>query len=358
MDADFRDACIKTRGRLIFRGFHAPLQPARDERGTNDTMRKSFVFLGLCLPLATLLAAGVAVAQKSALPWWAYPVTDQKFPAPDPAAVGRLPGSKITFTRAQVNDRFHAPDWYPASHPKMPDIVANGRKPNVFACGYCHLPNGQGRPENASVAGQPAAYIVQQVADMRSGARKSSSDKMGSINAMMAVAKASNDAEVKIAADYFSRLKYQKWIRVVETDMVPKIAVGDRNMLRVISSTREPIGKRILEVPENLERTEWRDSKSGFIAYVPKGSVARGKKLVESGASAFPCAACHGPEYKGNGAVPALAGRSPSQIVRQLYDFKAGTRNGANAAMMKPEVAHMNDDMRIDIAAYLASLNP
>lgn len=321
-------------------------------------MRKSFVFLGLCLPLATLLAAGAAVAQKSALPWWAYPVTDQKFPAPDPAAVGRLPGSKVTFTRAQVNDRFHAPDWYPASHPRMPDIVAYGRKPNVFACGYCHLPNGQGRPENASVAGQPAAYIVQQVADMRSGARKSSSDKMGSINAMMAVAKASNDAEVKIAADYFSRLKYQKWIRVVETDMVPKIAVGDRNMLRVVSSTREPIGKRILEVPENLERTEWRDSKSGFIAYVPKGSIARGKKLVESGAGAFPCAACHGPEYKGNGAVPALAGRSPSQIVRQLYDFKAGTRNGANAAMMKPEVAHMTDDMRIDIAAYLASLNP
>ena len=62
--------------------------------------------------------------------------------------------------------------------------------------------------------------------------------------------------------------------------------------------------------------------------------------------------------YRSLGAVPALAGRSPSQIVRQLYDFKAGTRNGANAAMMKPEVAHMNDDMRIDIAAYLASLNP
>lgn len=313
--------------------------------------------LGLFVPLAGLLLAGAAPAQK-ALPWWAYPVTDKKFPAPDPNQVGRLPGSKVSFKRSGVNDRFNAPDWYPASHPKMPDIVAHGRKPNVYACGYCHLPNGQGRPENASLAGQPAPYIVAQVADMRSGARKSSSDKMGSINAMMAVAKASNDAEVKIAADYFSKLKYQKWIRVIETDRVPKIAVGDRNMLNVVSGAREPIGQRILEVPQNLERTEWRDSKSGFIAYVPKGAIARGKRLVESGAGAFPCAACHGPEYKGNGAVPALAGRSPSQIVRQLYDFKAGTRNGANAAMMKPEVAHMSDDMRIDIAAYLASLNP
>lgn len=315
-------------------------------------MRKLLMLLGV------LALTGAALAQANGPPIWAYPVTARKFPAPDPAQTGRLPGAKRTFTRAGVNDRFNAPDWYPASHPKMPDIVAHGRKPGVFACGYCHLPNGQGRPENASLAGQPAAYIVQQVADMRSGLRKSSTDKMGSINAMLAVAKASNDAEVKIAADYFSKLKYTKWIRVIETNRVPRTIVGDRNMMNVAPGPREPIGKRILELPENLERTEWRDSKSGFIAYVPKGSIARGKALVESGGGAFPCAACHGPDYKGNGAVPALAGRSPAQIVRQLYDFKAGVRNGPGAAMMKPQVANMTDDMRLDIAAYLASLQP
>ncbi len=316
-------------------------------------MRKAIIFLGI----SAILLAGGAMAQ-GVLPYWAYPVTTKKFPVPDPNQVGHLPGTKVSFTRAGVNDRFNAPDWYPASHPKMPDIVAHGRKPDVAACGYCHLPNGQGRPENASLAGQPVDYIVQQVADMRRGVRKSSSDKMGSINAMMAVAKGSNDDEVKIAAGYFSKLKYQKWIRVIETDMVPKTAVGDRNMMNVVPGPKEAIGKRILELPENLERTEWRDSKSGFIAYVPKGAIARGKRLVETGAGAFPCAACHGPDYKGNGNVPALAGRSPAQITRQLYDFKAGTRNGEGAAMMKPEVANMTDDMRIDIAAYLASLNP
>ena len=330
---------------------HSEPNKAKKYRGKG--MRKVILSLGI----SGLLLAGAALAQGTP-PYWAYPVTSKTFPAPDPNQVGHLPGTKVTFKRAGVNDRFNAPDWYPASHPKMPDVVAHGRKPGVFACGYCHLPNGQGRPENASLAGQPADYIVQQVADMRSGLRKSSSDKMGSINAMMAVAKASNDAEVKIAADYFSKLKYQKWIRVIEADMVPKTAVGDRNMLNVVSGPKEKIGKRILELPVNLERTEWRDSKSGFIAYVPAGSIARGKKLVESGAGAFPCAACHGPDYKGNGSVPALAGRSPAQITRQLYDFKAGTRNGAGAAMMKPEVANMTDDMRIDIAAYLASLNP
>jgi cytochrome c553 len=316
-------------------------------------MRKILVLLGI----SAFAFASAALAQ-GALPYWAYPVPTHPWPQPDPKQVVRVPGSKVSFTVAGVNDRFNVPDWYPGSHPKMPGIVAHGRKPGVFACGYCHLPNGQGRPENASLAGQPAAYIVQQVADMRSGLRKSSSDKMGSINSMMQVAKASNDAEVKIAADYFSKLKFAKWIRVVETDMVPKTDISQRNMLVVVPGRKEKIGKRILEIAENLERTEVRDSKSGFIAYVPKGAIARGRTLVDSGGGAFPCAACHGPDFKGNGAVPALAGRSPSGIVRQLHDFKSGTRNGEGAAMMKPEVANMTDDMRIDIAAYLASLNP
>jgi cytochrome c553 len=315
-------------------------------------MRKLLVLLGIS---AALTAAALA---QTALPYWAYPVPSHPWPQPDPTQVVHVPGVKTTFTVAEVNDRFNVPDWYPASHPKMPGIVAHGRKPAVFACGYCHLPNGQGRPENASVAGQPAAYIVQQVADMRSGARKSSSGKMGSINAMVIVAKASNDAEVKIAADYFSKLKFAKWIRVVETASVPKTDIAQRNMLVVVPGAKEAIGKRILEIPENLERTEVRDSRSGFIAYVPRGAIARGKALVKSGAGAFPCAACHGPDYKGNGAVPALAGRSPSGIVRQLHDFKAGTRGGPNAAMMKPEVANLTDDMQRDIAAYLASLTP
>jgi cytochrome c553 len=316
-------------------------------------MRKILGLLGIF----AFALASAALAQ-AALPYWAYPVPRHPWPQPDPNQVVQVPGSKTHFTVAGVSDRFHAPDWYPASHPKMPDIVAHGRKPSVFACGYCHLPNGQGRPENASLAGQPADYIVQQVAEMRQGLRKSSTDKMGSITAMMQVAKASNDADVKIAAAYFSKLKFAKWIRVVEADMVPKTDINQRNMLVVVPGRKEKIGKRILEVAENLERTEVRDSKSGFIAYVPKGAIARGKKLVDSGAGAFPCAACHGPDFKGNGSVPALAGRSPSGTVRQLYDFKSGTRNGAGAAMMKPEVANMTDDMQLDIAAYLASLNP
>jgi cytochrome c553 len=56
--------------------------------------------------------------------------------------------------------------------------------------------------------------------------------------------------------------------------------------------------------------------------------------------------------------VPALAGRSPSTIVRQLYDIQHGTRGGPAVDPMKPEVANMTDENRVDVAAYLASLKP
>lgn len=292
------------------------------------------------------------------LPYWAYPVPTHAWPKPDLNQTATLPGSDKSFTLREVNNGFGPPDWYPNDHPPMPDIVAHGHKPNVMACGYCHLPNGHGRPENAALAGLPLDYIVQQVRDMRDGDRHSSTDKMGSIRTMVKIAKASNDAQVRSAAEYFSKLKMTKWIRVVETDTVPRTDVNSHNMLQVVPGPSEPIGQRIIEVPENTERIELRDFHTGFVAYVPKGAIARGKQLVERGAGAFPCAACHGPHYRGNGQVPPIAGRSPSYLVRQLTDFKNHTRAGADAAMMRSEVAQMTPGMRLDIAAYLASLDP
>jgi len=129
-------------------------------------------------------------------------------------------------------------------------------------------------------------------------------------------------------------------------------------LVKASGSGKEPVGNRIVEMPQNLDLVELRDPNSGFVAYVPKGSVARGRKLVEGGNGAFPCASCHGANLKGDGNVPALAGRSPSTLVRQLYDIQHGTRGGPALDPMKPEVANMTDENRVDVAAYLASLNP
>ena len=324
-------------------------------------MRKHGIILALWgLGLGALVLGGAALAEDG-VPIWAYPVP-QTMPAPskpDDTIQKKVPGSKVRFTDAGVGDRFVVPDWFPGDHPPMPEVVAHGRKPQVFACGYCHLPNGQGRPENASLAGQPAQYIIEQVTEMKEGRRKTSQPAMGSIKSMYQVAGAVSPDELKIAADYFSKLKYRKWIRVVESDTVPKFEVSSHNMLvKAKEGGSEPIGNRIAELPENLDLVELRDPNSGFVAYVPKGAIARGKKLVQSGNGAFPCASCHGATLKGDGNVPGLAGRSPSGIVRQLYDIQRGSRGGPAVDPMKPEVANMTDENKVDIAAYLASLKP
>jgi cytochrome c553 len=53
--------------------------------------------------------------------------------------------------------------------------------------------------------------------------------------------------------------------------------------------------------------------------------------------------------------VPAIAGRSPSYIVRQLWDIKEGTRKGEWSPLMKPIVENLTQDDMLAIAAYVAS---
>jgi len=242
----------------------------------------------------------------------------------------------------------------------MPAIVAHGRKPDVYACAYCHLPNGQGRPENSSLAGLSTGYILQQLADFKSGARKSSDPDLKPVSNMIAVAASANDEEIQIAANYFAAMKPRPWIRVVEAKFVPKTHVAGWMLVLSTPHEMESIGDRIIETPENLERTELRDDASGFIAYVPTGSLKRGKNLVNAGANGktIICSTCHGPNLRGLKNVPPLAGRSPSYIVRQLYDMQSGARNGANLSQMKPVVANLSIYDIIDIAAYTASLEP
>jgi cytochrome c553 len=294
------------------------------------------------------------------LPAWAYPVNPPGLtPAPDDGAPRRVPGSTASFTLTQIRDLFAAPDWHPGDHPPMPEIVATGRKPGVFACGYCHLPNGLGRPENSSLAGLSAEYIVQQVIDFRGGVRRSSEPASLPINLMIAVSKAVSDADLRVAAEYFAALAPRRWIRVVESDVVPRTQVAGWMLVASEPRGTEPVGQRIIEMPEDLERTELRDSTSGFIAYVPPGSIARGQALAEGAGGRFTaCGVCHGGDLKGLGPVPALAGRSPSYLVRQLYDMKHGTRNGSWAALMKPLVAGLTIDDMVAVAAYAASLEP
>jgi cytochrome c553 len=141
---------------------------------------------------------------------------------------------------------------------------------------------------------------------------------------------------------------------------VPRTFVAGWHLAAARSADGEPLGQRIVEVPEDLERFESRDARARFIAYVPLGSIETGRTLAATGGGGrtLPCATCHGPELKGLGPVPGIAGRSPSYIVRQLYDLKHGARAGPSSALMTPTVDKLTLDDMISLAAYAASLKP
>jgi cytochrome c553 len=315
-----------------------------------------------------IIAAGtfclltLPVAAQQAPPPWAYPVLAPGVKPPqDDGLEKTVPGSKTSFTRKQISDLFNAHDWFPEDHPTMPDVVAHGRGPEVRACGMCHLPNGKGRPENAPLAGLSATYIAQQIADFQSGRRRSAVPTTRPQTFMVETAKHASDEDVKVAAAYFSKLTYQPWIRVIEAETVPKTEVIFGTLWAPAPGTEtEPLGHRIVEIPENLERTELRDPRSGFVAYVPVGSLAQGEKLATTGGDGKtnPCFGCHGPGLKGLGAVPPIAGRSTSYIVRQIYDIQSGARAGSASLLMQPVVAKLTTDDMISLAAYVASLAP
>jgi cytochrome c553 len=313
------------------------------------------------LPFASAVGATTPAQSQESPPAWAYPVNppDLKL-QPDDGTVRRVPGSSAGYTLSQLRDRFLSPIWHPGDYPPQPEVVARGRKPDVFACGFCHRADGPGGPENANLTGLPAAYIVQQMADFKSGARKSSVPDRGPPALKASLAKAATDAEVEAAAAYFSAVKPRSIVSVVETDTVPRTYVTGWHLAVMKTGEKEPIAQRIIEVPEDLEQFVNRDTRARFIAYVPPGSIKNGQALATSGGGGktLQCGTCHGPDLRGLGPIPGIAGRSPSYIVRQLYDFKHGTRAGIGSALMKVSVDKLTVEDMLALAAYAASLAP
>jgi cytochrome c553 len=304
--------------------------------------------------------APAPVASQQPPPPWAYPIQPPVNLPPDDGVPRRVPGSTAAFNITQIRDLYVVSDWHPGDHPPMPEILARGRKPDTFACGYCHYPNGQGSPENSSLAGLSAGYIAQQMADYKNGLRKSSEPGRTAPGFMPPQAKSATEDDIKITAEYFASVKYKPWIKIVETETVPKTQVAGFMLVPLEGEGMEPIGQRIIEVAEDVARSTVRDPRSGFIAYVPVGSIKRGEALVTTGGrgKTTMCATCHGQDLKGLGDIPPLAGRSPSYTVRQLYDFQSGARAGLLSAQMTESVAKLTIDDMVSIAAYTASLTP
>jgi cytochrome c553 len=329
-------------------------------------MRNVVTLFGVCV--LCLLSVGVQSQQQGGVnpaqlatpaakePGWAFPVQQGTLP-PEPPGPKTLAGSSKTYTPEEIDNLLAPPDWLPNDHPPAPSIVQKGHA-GALACGSCHLMSGTGHPESADVTGFSAEYLMQQMADFKSGARKD-------VARMNGIAKELSDDETREAVAWFALLKSRRNNKIVEADTAPKTFNGQGRMRFVDpAGGTEPIGNRIISVPVDVTRARMRDPNTEFVSYVPVGTLARGKTLVETGdgGRTVACATCHGPTMLGQGTAgilaPRLAGQHPIYLARQLYLFKDGSRNGGTAALMTPVVANATDADILAISAYLASLDP
>jgi len=176
------------------------------------------------------------------------------------------------------------------------------------------------------------------------------------------IARALSDQDLQLAAGYFAAIEPIPFVDVIETAAPPKtyVSIVARHRLLAPEGGTEPIGQRIVQIPKSPFRTNVRDPHSGFIAYVPPGSIRRGEELVKSGANGktVPCGGCHGERLTGLDDVPRIAGMQPVSLARQLIGLQNGTSAGSGAALMKEAVAQLSEEDIIAIAAYLGSLPP
>jgi cytochrome c553 len=174
-------------------------------------------------------------------------------------------------------------------------------------------------------------------------------------------AKGISPEDARAAAQYFSTRKQgDGYIKVVETAEVPKTYVGEGAMRFVTANGGdEPLGNRIIVVPQDEAAARARNPRTGFVAYVPPGSISKGEALATTGGGkTVGCAICHGEGLEGLNEIPSIAGREPMYLVRQLTDIKNGNRVGTWTVLMNQVVAKLDGDDIIALAAYVASRQP
>ncbi len=345
---------------------------------------KRVVFGILVAVCVAAIAASSMQAQGQPLPLWAYAMSTQPNPGdkanPQPAPTRNLrpnedqqeqtkprtvPGSTASYSLVDVRDGHDVIDWFPGDHPPMPPIIKTGPASLTSvrgrACGSCHLPNGKGRPENAPPAGQPVEYTIQTLRDFAAGLRPSADPRKANNPTMTALAKAMSEEEIRQSAEYFAAMPWTPWIRVVEADRIPEAHLEQGGMYIIKGKEPvEPLGNRIVEAPEDdYQANTVRNPRSGFVAYVPVGSLEKGRQIVlNGGGKTIACGTCHGNTLQGIVNIPAIASRSPSYMMRQMWDMKVGARKGPMTHLMKPVVAKLTQDDMLNVVAYLASIKP
>jgi cytochrome c553 len=287
-----------------------------------------------------MIAAAVAIAP----PAWLYPQHMGLVNEPATDTLVSVPGSRVKLPERDIHNRQLAANWFPQDQPPPPAVVLKS-PPGGFACGYCHMPNGVGHPQNVSIAGLPEAYVIAQFAAFRAGQRKAAQPGYIPNSSMTRIAGQASDADIAETARYYSRLPYRSLIRVKEVTHAPRVAAVGLVWTRVPGAP-EPINGRIVELMDKPEDSIRHNPRGRSTAFVPPGSIAKGRKI----GAELACMACHTQEMAGWG-----PGRSPSYIVRQLLAFRNRTRNDPGAEPMHAIADQLDLDQMVAVAAWLGA---
>jgi len=246
-------------------------------------MRTMFNVVAI-LAFALAFSAGVSVAAEP--PAWAYAIAPAApagnapaAPAAPDTSLKHLPGSTLEFTRAQISDAFGPADWYPGDHPKMPDVVAHGRRPDVRACSLCHYPNGKRPPRKRRRRRSPGNLFP---------------PTDGRFQERQPQERGAAEGQYKYH-DYnrqgHDRGRNQSRRRVLQLHEVdaldqsggnqhmPKTRIAGGMFLTLEGNEKEPLGQRIIETPVNAEGTEvLRDARSGLSPMCPWAASRKARR--------------------------------------------------------------------------------
>ena len=259
-------------------------------------------------------------------------------------------GSSKSFTRNEAHFDYGPADWYPEDHPVMPDIVARGRQADgIRACGLCHYPNGQGKMENGGVAGLPAAYILQQLADFKSGARKSADPRKANTNEMAAIARTLTEPKRRRPPITSRRCRGEVGQGRRKRAGAARARHDQRSVSACRRSAPEPLGQRIIEMPEQPESTELsRDPRSGSWRTCRLAPSRRARRSSPRRRRRLRAAPVHGADLKGS--APCRA----SPPVAELHRAAAARHAAARARpTMKAAVAKLTVEDIVNITAYV-----
>jgi cytochrome c553 len=173
-------------------------------------------------------------------------------------------------------------------------------------CTQCHGPAGAGDSLSLApaIAGLSSWYVERQIQNFKQGVRGTHPDDVGGLRMYPMSLALKDDADIAAVTAYVSSLP-----------------------------------------PANNARTLEGDPAKGATSYVT-------------------CAACHGPDGKGNQALnaPSLVGSSDWYLVQALQKYKAGIRGGntgnQNAIMMRGMALSLADEQAIkDVVAHIMTLD-